>query len=201
MIEKVFEILSHHNPNPQTELCYTNHYTLLVAVVLSAQATDKSVNKATALLFRKVNTPQDMLDLGEDTLKSYIRTLNYYPTKAKNIIGLSQILVDKYGGEVPDHDLESLPGVGRKTSNVVLNVAFNKPTLAVDTHIHRVANRLGLVKTKNPEQTEIALLKIIPEKYIQNAHHWLILHGRYTCKARNPSCETCVLANICPRIF
>lgn len=199
-IDQIFQRFQSANPNPKTELHYVNDYTLLVAVVLSAQATDVSVNKATAQLFDKVITPQAMLDLGLDALKGHLKTLNYYPTKAKNVMALSQILVDQYQGHVPDtrEALEALPGVGRKTANVVLNVAFSQPTLAVDTHIFRLANRLGFVHTKTPLETEQALLPLIPEPMRHNAHHWLILHGRYICKAKKPQCAHCFLQDLCP---
>ncbi len=199
-IDSIFARLALTNPEPQTELAYTNHYTLLVAVVLSAQATDVGVNKATHALFQRVSTPQQMLELGEEGLKHHIKTIGLYNSKAKNIIALSQKLVDEYQGHVPDtlEALQSLPGVGRKTANVVLNCAFGRPTIAVDTHVHRVANRLGLARSKTVEQTEPQLLKRIPSQWLQHAHHWLILHGRYICKSRKPRCPICPIADLCP---
>ena len=187
------------NPAPKSELYWTNPYTLLVAVVLSAQATDKGVNKVTHELFRMADTPERMLALGEERLKEIIRSIGLYPTKAKNIIGLSRILLEKHGGAVPRDRarLEELPGVGRKTANVVLNVAFGEPTIAVDTHIFRVSNRTGLAPGKTPLKVERALLKVIPQEFRQHAHHWLILHGRYVCKARKPDCGRCVICDLC----
>lgn len=198
-IEHFFATLSAANPEPQTELKYVNAYTLLVAVVLSAQATDVGVNKATEKLFRTVNTPAAMLKLGEDGLKQHIKTIGLFNAKAKNVIALSQILVDRHGGEVPrDRDaLQALPGVGRKTANVVLNVLWGEPTIAVDTHIFRVGNRTGMAKGKTPLEVELKLEKVVPAKYRQHAHHWLILHGRYICKARKPDCWRCVVAEDC----
>ena len=191
--------LAEANPAPETELEYVNPYTLLVAVALSAQATDVGVNKATRSLFAKVKTPQQMLDLGEDGLKQHIKTVGLYNTKAKNVIAAARILVDEFGGEVPQEreKLEKLPGVGRKTANVVLNVAFGQPTIAVDTHIFRVANRTGLAPGKNPLEVELKLAKATPEPFITHAHHWLILHGRYICKARLPECWRCPIADLC----
>ncbi len=199
-IKDIFKIWQEANPKPKSDLLYTNTYTLLVAVALSAQSTDKGVNKATEKLFKEIETPEDMLRLGEDRLKDHIKTIGLYNTKAKNVIRAAQILVRKFKGQVPGNrkDLESLPGVGRKTANVVLNIAFGKPTLAVDTHIFRVANRIGFTKAKNPLQTEQQLLPIIPQEFIQHAHHWLILHGRYTCKAQRPLCLECNVAKFCP---
>jgi endonuclease-3 len=201
-IDEFFRRLAKQRPNPETELKYLNPYTLLVAVVLSAQATDTGVNKATAKLFPRVKTPAAMLKLGEAGLKKYINTIGLYNGKAKNIIALSKILTEKFGGEIPRtrEDLESLPGVGRKTANVVLNVVYGEPTLAVDTHVFRVANRTGLASGKTPEQVEQKLLKAIPGKWLSHAHHWLILHGRYTCKARAPLCPQCVVRDLCPKI-
>jgi endonuclease-3 len=198
-IEHFFATLSAANPSPETELKYVNAYTLLVAVVLSAQATDVGVNKATEKLFRTVNTPAKMLMLGEDGLKQHIKTIGLFNAKAKNVIALSQILVDRHGGEVPrDRDaLQALPGVGRKTANVVLNVLWGEPTIAVDTHIFRVGNRTGMAKGKTPLDVELKLEKVVPGKYRQHAHHWLILHGRYICKARKPDCWRCVVAEDC----
>jgi endonuclease-3 len=197
--ETLFKIFASKNPHPTTELQYTNTFTLLVAVVLSAQATDVGVNKATKALFEKVSTPQDILDLGLEGLISYVKTIGLYNAKAKNIMALSQILVDKYQGQVPStrEELVQLPGVGRKTANVILNVAFGQPTIAVDTHIFRVANRIGLTKGKTPLAVEHQLEKTIPTQYKHDAHHWLILHGRYVCKARKPLCPTCPVAYIC----
>jgi endonuclease-3 len=198
-IEHFFATLSAANPEPQTELNYVNAYTLLVAVVLSAQATDVGVNKATKDLFRTVTTPAQMLKLGEDGLKQHIKTIGLFNAKARNVIALSRILVDEHGGEVPrDRDaLQALPGVGRKTANVVLNVLWGEPTIAVDTHIFRVGNRTGMAKGKTPLEVELKLEKVVPGKYRQHAHHWLILHGRYICKARKPDCWRCVVAQDC----
>lgn len=199
-IGEIFKIWQEANPEPKSDLLYTNTYTLLVAVALSAQSTDKGVNKATEKLFKEIKTPKDMLRLGEERLKNHIKTIGLYHTKAKNVIKAAQILVDNFNGQIPDNrkDLESLPGVGRKTANVVLNIAFGKATLAVDTHIFRVANRIGFTQAKNPLQTEQQLHPIIPQEYIHQAHHWLILHGRYICKARNPLCLECNVAKFCP---
>jgi endonuclease-3 len=194
-----FARLKKANPAPATELDYISPYTLLVAVVLSAQATDKGVNRATKPLFAKVQTPEAMVALGEAKLIAYIKTIGLFRTKAKNVIALSKALIEQHSSEVPrDRDaLEALPGVGRKTANVVLNVAFGEKTIAVDTHIFRVANRTGLAPGKNPREVEDALLKIVPDAYMQHAHHWLILHGRYTCVARKPLCPTCVVNDLC----
>lgn len=199
IINEIFQRFEDHNPEPQTELNYTNPYTLLVAVTLSAQATDVGVNKATKGLFQIVDTPQKMLELGEDGLKSHIKTIGLFNSKAKNIIAAAKILVDDFGGEVPStrEELEKLPGVGRKTANVVLNVAFKHWTIAVDTHIFRVSNRIGLTKGKTPLAVELQLEKIIPAPYRLHAHHWLILHGRYVCKARRPDCPNCLIADLC----
>ena len=198
-IETMFARLAAANPAPETELAFVNAYTLLVAVVLSAQATDVGVNRATAKLFETVQTPQAMLDLGEEGLRRHIRTIGLFNTKAKNVIALSAALVANYGGEVPnDRDaLEALPGVGRKTANVVLNVAFGAETCAVDTHIFRVANRTGLAPGKNVRSVEDGLMAVIPPAYRRHAHHWLILHGRYVCKARTPECWRCPIADLC----
>lgn len=198
-IDAFFRRLAQENPDPKTELDYVNDYTLLVAVVLSAQATDTGVNKATKALFAKVRSPQQMLALGEDGLKAHINTIGLFNAKAKNIIALSRRLVDDFGGAVPrDRDaLQSLPGVGRKTANVVLNVAYGEPTLAVDTHVFRVANRTGMASGKTPEAVEEQLLKRIPQQWRRHAHHWLILHGRYVCKARNPACARCIVRDLC----
>lgn len=197
--ETFFARLAAQNPAPKTELEYRNPFTLLVAVVLSAQATDKGVNKATAELFKIADTPEKMAALGVAGLESYIKTIGLYRNKAKNVIALSNELVAGYGSEVPrDRDaLESLPGVGRKTANVVLNVAFGEKTMAVDTHIFRVANRTGLAPGKNPREVEDGLMKIVPGKYLLHAHHWLILLGRYVCLARSPKCPDCVVRDLC----
>ena len=198
----VFEFyrrLAESNPAPETELEYVNAYTLLVAVALSAQATDVGVNKATRSLFAKVTTPEQMLELGEEGLKQHIKTIGLFNMKAKNVFAAARILVDEFGGEVPrERDkLEKLPGVGRKTANVVLNVAFGEPTIAVDTHIFRVANRTGLAPGKNPLEVELNLEKSTPEPFITHAHHWVILHGRYICKARTPECWRCPVVDLC----
>ncbi|GMO57226.1 MAG: endonuclease III [Rickettsiales bacterium] len=186
-----------------TELSYKNTYTLLVATLLSAQATDKGVNKATEPLFKIADTPDKMLKLGEQKLKEYIKTINYYNTKAKHIIELSQVLVEKFDSNVPNNreDLESLSGVGRKTANIVLNIAFKQPNIAVDTHVFRVSNRLGLTKAKNVRESEEQLLKIIPTEYIQNVNFWLVLFGRYICKAQKPDCLNCFLKDHCAHIL
>ena len=201
-IYAIFDILSAHNPNPQTELYYVNTYTLLVAVVLSAQATDKGINKATGPLFDPIQTPHAMCALGIDALKDALKTIGLYKTKAAHVMRLSELLVEKHDGRVPDNReaLEALPGVGRKTANVVLNVAFGHTTLAVDTHVFRVANRTQLASGKTPLDVEVQLLKHIPERFAYNAHHWLILHGRYICTARHPKCDACILNNVCPKI-
>jgi endonuclease-3 len=198
----VFEFyrrLAESNPAPETELEYVNPYTLVVAVALSAQATDVGVNKATRKLFAEVTTPQQMLDLGEEGLKQHIKTIGLYNMKARNVIAAARILVDEFGGEVPQerHQLERLPGVGRKTANVVLNVAFGQPTIAVDTHIFRVANRTGLAPGKDPLAVELKLEKVTPQPFVTHAHHWLILHGRYICKARTPECWRCPVIDLC----
>ena len=196
---RLFERLRKHNPQPTTELVYRNAFELLIAVMLSAQATDVSVNKATGPLFAAASTPQDMLALGERGLKKYIRTIGLFNTKAKNIIKTCRLLLELHGGEVPaDRDaLQALPGVGRKTANVILNTAFGQPTIAVDTHIFRVANRTGLAPGRNVLQVEQALEKAVPDEFKQDAHHWLILHGRYTCTARKPRCAACVIEDLC----
>jgi endonuclease III len=198
-IEEFFARLKQHIPDPKTELKYKNPYTLLVAVALSAQATDKSVNKATETLFKAVDTPEKMVALGEARLADAIKTIGLYRGKARNVIALSKILIEKHDGQVPRDRaaLEELPGVGRKTANVVLNVAFGEPTIAVDTHIFRVSNRTGLAPGKNVLDVELSLEKRVPEKYRLHAHHWLILHGRYTCVARKPLCPTCVVRDLC----
>jgi endonuclease-3 len=191
--------LAEADPAPETELHYRNPYTLLVAVALSAQATDVSVNKATARLFAEVDTPPKMVALGEAALRDHIKTIGLYNTKAKNVIALSEQLIRDNGGEVPaDRDaLEALPGVGRKTANVVMNVAFGAPTIAVDTHIFRVGNRTGLARGKTPLAVELKLEKATPAPFLAHAHHWLILHGRYVCKARTPECWRCIVADLC----
>ena len=196
---EIFKRLRAKNPHPRSELEYRTSFELLVAVVLSAQATDKSVNAATATLYKKANTPQAFVALGEAKLIPYIKTIGLFRTKAKNIIALSQMLVKEHGGEVPaDREtLMKLPGVGRKTANVVLNVAFGEPTIAVDTHCFRVANRTGLAPGKDPEEVERKLMKFTPEKFRHDAHHWLILHGRYVCQARRPNCPECVIVDLC----
>ena len=194
-----FDRLAAASPDPRGELQYINPFTLLVAVVLSAQATDASVNRATEPLFKIVDSPAKMLKLGEKKLKEYVRTIGLYNTKAKNIIRLSQMLIDQHGGEVPaDRDiLQTLPGVGRKTANVVLNIVFRQPTMAVDTHIFRVSNRTGLAPGTTPDKVEQKLEKVVPEGRKLNAHHWLILHGRYICKARKPDCPVCIERDLC----
>lgn len=198
-VGRFFAALAAERPDPTTELDYINPYTLLVAVVLSAQATDVSVNKATAELFKAVDTPAKMIAYGEPKLRDAIKTIGLYRTKAANVIRLSEILVQKHGGAVPANReaLEELPGVGRKTANVVLNVAFGQPTIAVDTHIFRLANRTGLAPGKDPRAVEEALHSVVPEQYLRHAHHWLILHGRYVCTARNPKCAACVVRDLC----
>ncbi len=198
-IQVFFRRLRESMPEPETELEYDNVYQLLVAVVLSAQATDAGVNRAAKPLFEKIKTPAQMVALGEKKLIDYIKTIGLFRTKAKNVIALSRLLVEKHGGEVPHtHEaLQELPGVGRKTANVVMNVAFGEATIAVDTHIFRVGNRTGLAPGKNPLEVELKLLKRVPEEYRLHAHHWLILHGRYTCKARKPECPRCVVNDLC----
>ena len=199
VIPEFFARLKEAIPEPETELEYDNVYQLLVAVVLSAQATDAGVNRATEPLFRIVKTPEQMVALGEQKLIGYIKTIGLFRTKARNVIALSRLLVEKHGGEVPHShaELQELPGVGRKTANVVMNVAFGEATIAVDTHIFRVGNRTGLAPGKNPLEVELRLLKRVPEEYRLHAHHWLILHGRYTCKARKPECPSCVVEVLC----
>jgi endonuclease-3 len=198
-VKKFFKILRGINPEPKSELEYTNPYTLLVAVVLSAQATDIGVNKATKELFKTVDTPEKMVKLGLESLKKHIKTIGLFNTKAKNVIALSEILINEHGGKIPNtrDELVKLPGVGRKTANVVLNVAFGEPTMAVDTHIFRVSNRTSLAPGKTPEQVEDKLVKVIPKEFALYAHHWLILHGRYICKARTPLCGECPVYNQC----
>lgn len=198
-IEEIFRRFAEANPHPKGELESVNAFTLLVAVVLSAQATDAGVNRATRALFKVADTPAKMAGIGEERLRDYVKTIGLYRTKARNVIALSERLRDQFGGNVP-HDreaLENLPGVGRKTANVVLNIAFGEPTLAVDTHVFRVAHRIGLSNGKTPVMVENDLMRLIPELYRQHAHHWLILHGRYLCKARKPECWRCPIAHIC----
>jgi len=198
-VEEVFRRFHHSEPEPKGELEHVNAYTLLVAVVLSAQATDAGVNKATRALFKRVDNPKKMVALGEEKLREYIKTIGLFRTKAKNVIALSEALLRDHKGEVPDDRdaLQKLPGVGRKTANVVLNMAFGHPTMAVDTHVFRVSNRLPLAIGKTPEAVEAGLEKIIPAQYGLHAHHWLILHGRYLCKARKPECWRCPVADLC----
>jgi endonuclease-3 len=197
--EQIYRRLAESNPNPTTELNYSSEFELLIAVILSAQATDVSVNKATAKLFAVANTAAKILALGEAGLKEYIKTIGLYNSKAANIIKTCRALIERHGGRVPDNReaLEALPGVGRKTANVVLNTAFGQLTIAVDTHIFRVANRIGLAPGKNVAEVEKKLLKFTPDEFKRDAHHWLILHGRYVCKAQRPNCPTCVIADLC----
>ena len=196
---EIFTRLQRENPTPTTELVYSSPFELLIAVILSAQATDVSVNKATAKLFAIANTPETLLALGEDGLKHYIKTIGLYNSKARNIINTCKILIEQYHSQVPEQQkqLEALPGVGRKTANVVRNTAFGHPTIAVDTHIFRVSNRTGIAPGKTVLEVEKKLLKFVPEAFRQDAHHWLILHGRYTCVARKPRCSACVIADLC----
>ena len=198
-IETFYSRFQHRDRVPKGELVYVDPYTLLVAVVLSAQATDTSVNKATAELFKVATTPQAMIALGEEKLRGYIKTIGLFNTKARNVIALSRLLIEKHGGRVPRDRaaLEELPGVGRKTANVVLNIAFGEPTIAVDTHIFRIGNRTGLAPGKTPLDVEKKLLRVTPDKWKHHAHHWLILHGRYVCKARKPDCPLCVVRDLC----
>jgi endonuclease-3 len=198
-VEEFFRRLAEANPAPKSELAYINPFTLLVAVVLSAQATDAGVNKATKGLFAAADTPEAMLALGEDGVRQHIKTIGLFNAKAKNVVALSKILVEEHGGTVPRDRaaLEKLPGVGRKTANVVLNVAFGEPTIAVDTHIFRVGNRTGLARGKTPEEVERKLMRHVPRHWRLHAHHWLILHGRYVCKARKPACPTCPVHDLC----
>lgn len=198
-IRDIFLRFRKANPHPTTELVYHSHFELLIAVILSAQATDKSVNKATEKLFPVANTPQKILALGETKLKDYIKTIGLYTTKAKNIIATCQLLIDQFHSRVPEdrETLELLPGVGRKTANVILNTCFGEPTIAVDTHIFRVANRIGLSKGKTPLEVEKQLEKVVPDEFKLNAHHWLILHGRYVCVARKPHCPECIIRDLC----
>ncbi len=198
-INNIFEIFYKAEPAPRTELNYTNNFTLAVAVVLSAQATDISVNKATINLFKTYNTPEKLLKLGEEGLKKHIKTIGLYNAKAQNIIKLCADLIEKHNSQIPDdfNSLIALPGIGRKTANVILNCAFGKPTMAVDTHVYRVSHRIGFSSGKTPEKVEQDLLKTIPNKWLKHAHHWLILHGRYICQARKPLCEKCPIAQYC----
>lgn len=198
-MEMIFSRWQKQNPSPKSELNYKNPYTLLVAVVLSAQATDKSVNIATKSLFEKITTPEQMISLGMENLIPYIKSIGLYKNKAKNIIKLSEMLVNQFNSQIPNNleDLMLLPGVGRKTANVVLNVIFNKPTMPVDTHLLRISPKIGLAEGKTPLEIEKSLLERIPEKYLQNAHHWILLHGRYVCTAKNPKCEECLIADLC----
>ncbi|MFA5591778.1 MAG: endonuclease III [Micavibrio sp.] len=198
-VKEFFRRLQAENPEPKGELNWTNPYTLLVAVVLSAQATDKGVNKATEALFKAADTPEKMVALGEDTIKEHIKTIGLFNGKAKNVYLLSQILIEQYGGAVPQSrgELVKLPGVGRKTANVVLNIAFGQPTIAVDTHLFRVSNRTGLAPATTVEKVEAKLEKTIPPEFMMHAHHWLILHGRYICVARKPKCYICPVADLC----
>ncbi len=197
--ETLFARLAEVLPEPKTELNYSNPYTLVVAVALSAQATDVGVNKATKALFEKADNPADMLALGEDGVREHIKTIGLFRNKAKNVIALSRMLLEDYGGEVPGErdELVKLPGVGRKTANVVLNEAFGQPTIAVDTHIFRVSNRTRLAPGKTPDEVEARLERITPDRFLKGAHHWLILHGRYVCKARKPECWRCAIADVC----
>ncbi len=195
----IFEKLREQNPNPETELNYSSDFELLIAVLLSAQATDVSVNKATDRLYPIANTPKAMIDLGEEGVKQYIKTIGLFNSKANNLIKTCHILFEQYDSQVPQTraELEALPGVGRKTANVVLNTAFGQHTMAVDTHIFRISNRIGLAPGKNVREVEDRLIKFIPEEFIRDAHHWLILHGRYTCVARKPRCSSCVIEDLC----
>jgi len=196
---KIFARLAKQNPDPQTELRYSSPFELLISVILSAQATDVGVNKATRGLYKVANTPQAIYDLGVDGLKEYIKTIGLFNTKAENVIKTCKILVDKHGGEVPDDraSLQALPGVGRKTANVILNTAFGQPTMAVDTHIFRISNRTGIAKGKDVLEVEKRLVRLVPKEYMMGAHHWLILHGRYVCKARKPMCGECIIEEFC----
>jgi len=198
-IAEIYERLRCENPEPRTELNYSNPYTLVVAVALSAQATDIGVNKATRALFEKADNPQAMVDLGEDVVRDHVKTIGLYRNKAKNVIKLSQMILDDFGGVVPTtrEDLVKLPGVGRKTANVVMNEAFGEPTMAVDTHIFRVSNRTGMAPGKDPVEVELNLLRVTPDEYRMGAHHWILLHGRYTCVARTPKCYDCRIADLC----
>jgi endonuclease-3 len=196
---EIFSRLKAANPNPTTELVYKTPFELLIAVVLSAQATDRSVNIATKILFQKANTPEKIFSLGEIELKKYIKSIGLYKTKAKNILATCNLLIQNHNSSVPQtrEELEKLPGVGHKTANVILNTAFGKPTIAVDTHIFRISNRTGLATGKNVSEVELKLLKFVPKQFHQDAHHWLILHGRYVCKARKPECTECIIEDMC----
>ena len=200
LAEAVFERLAAANPEPRGELDSVNPFTLLVAVVLSAQATDAGVNRATKSLFAVADTPEKMLALGEERLAERIKTIGLYRSKARHVIALSRAIVEQHGGETPRDRaaLEALPGVGRKTANVVMNTAFGEPTLAVDTHVFRLANRLAIAPGKTPREVEDELMRVVPQRFLPHAHHWLILHGRYVCKARQPLCAVCVLVDLCP---
>ncbi len=199
----VFERFKENNPNPQTELLAPNPYCLLVSVVLSAQATDKSVNAATKELYKKVRTPQQMLSLGKQKLIGYIKSIGLFNSKAEHVMELSRLLIENFDGKVPAtrEELMSLPGVGRKTANVILNVVYGEPTMPVDTHLMRICPKIGLATGTTPEEVEASLVKRIPAEYMMHAHHWLILHGRYTCTARNPKCEECIISDICKKNF
>lgn len=199
IINNIFQLFQKNNPNPKTELNYTNNFTLTIAVILSAQATDISVNKATQDLFMNYDNPAAILKLGEEGLRSYIKTIGLYNSKAANIIKLSQILVEEFKSQIPENfdELIKLPGIGRKTANVILNAAFGEPKIAVDTHVQRVSNRIGLSLMKSPEGIEQELMAKIPEKWKKNAHNWMVLHGRYVCKARKPECSRCFLRELC----
>ncbi len=196
---EIFTRLRNENPNPETELEYTSPYELLVAVTLSAQATDVSVNKATRKLFPVANTPAQILALGEEGLKEYIKTIGLFNSKAKNVVKMAELLLERHGGEVPQtrDELVALPGVGRKTANVVLNPAFRQPAMAVDTHIFRVSNRTKIAPGKNVDEVEARLMRLVPKEFLMDAHHWLILHGRYTCVARKPKCGSCIIEDLC----
>ncbi len=196
---EIFTRLRNENPNPETELEYTSPYELLVAVTLSAQATDVSVNKATRKLFPIANTPAQILALGEEGLKEYIKTIGLFNSKAKNVVKMAELLLERHGGEVPQtrDELVALPGVGRKTANVVLNTAFRQPAMAVDTHIFRVSNRTRIAPGKNVDEVEARLMRLVPKEFLMDAHHWLILHGRYTCVARKPKCGSCIIEDLC----
>ena len=196
---EIFTRLRNENPNPETELEYTSPYELLVAVTLSAQATDVSVNKATRKLFPVANTPSQILALGEEGLKEYIKTIGLFNSKAKNVVKMAELLLERHGGDVPQtrDELVALPGVGRKTANVVLNTAFRQPAMAVDTHIFRVSNRTKIAPGKNVDEVEARLMRLVPKEFLMDAHHWLILHGRYTCVARKPKCGSCIIEDLC----
>ncbi len=198
-IQEIFRRFREFSPEPKPELVAPNAFCLLVSVILSAQTTDKAVNRATLPLYEKISTPEEMIRLGEENLASYIKSIGLYRTKSKNVVAMSRILVEKFGSRVPDNraDLESLPGVGRKTAGVVLNVVYGKPTIPVDTHLFRICPRIGLAEGKNPQQVEESLLLRVPAEFLHHAHHWLILHGRYVCTARSPKCEKCIIADLC----